>query len=175
MIFENGAEAKKILGRDVPYTSNDTVYYEIFSPLGKGITEIMMRQVAPEGSKFEFVNEGFPTLLDFSGANYHANSYQHLEDGTLFPIADMIDNEKYLTLPEIQRKEQAASFLGYITLNHGSTPLLGLLKEKVSANGIMMMTMKRSPEVLEHEWKISLPRLAVPPSPDSTVSGGAGA
>ncbi len=175
MIFQNSIEARKLLGREVPYTSNDTIYYEIFSPLGKGITEIMMRQVAPEGSKFEFVNEGFPTLLDFSGENYHANVFQHLENGTIIPIADLIDNEKYLKLPAIQRKEQAASFLGFLTLNYGSAPLLGFLKESISANGIMMMTTKRNLEVLEYEWKNSLPQLAVPPPPDSTVSEGTGA
>lgn len=164
MIFDNQFEAEELLGRQVPFISNDTIFYEIFSPLGAPIAELMMKRVAPEGSKYEFVNEGFPTLLDFSGENYHQNVLYQVENGTAYDIDSLVNNDFYLRQPFQQRREQAASFLGFLTKNYGSAPLLGLLKQDLSVNGILMMATKKSFAVLAAEWKATLPEIAQPDS-----------
>ncbi|MBU1317793.1 MAG: hypothetical protein KKG33_05225 [candidate division Zixibacteria bacterium] len=164
MIFDNQVEAEGLFGRQVPFVSNDTIFYEIFAPIGAPITELMMKRVAPEGSQYAFVNEGFPTLLDFSGENYHENVLQHVENGTAFEIDSLVNNDFYLRQPYQQRREQAASFIGFLTKNYGSAPLLGLLKRDMSLHGAMMMSTKRSLEILAHEWKSTLAYLAQPDS-----------
>jgi len=164
MIFENQFEAEELFGRQVPFVSNDTIFYEIFAPIGAPIAELMMKRVVPKGSKYEFVNEGFPTLIDFSGENYHQNVLYQVENGTAFEIDSLVDNDFYLRQPYQQRKEQAASFIGFLTKNFGSAPLLGLLKQDMSVNGIMMMSTKRGINVLAHEWKSTLAYLAQPDS-----------
>ena len=160
MLFVNKSKAEEMLGRELPYVSGDTIYHEMFSPLGIGITKLMMEQVIPGGSSFDFINEGLPTLFDFSGKNYHKLALQHIEDGTAFTIMDIVDNEKYRKMPEQQRKEEAASFIGYLTYKFGSTPLLGLMKYDLSANATLMMSTKMNPQVHDLAWRNNLPKLA---------------
>lgn len=164
MIFDNKFDAEKMLGRKIPYVSNDTIFYDILSPLGAPITELMMKRAAPEGSKYAFINEGFPTLLDFSGQNYHANVLQQVENGTSFPIDSLVNNDAYQRMPYEQRREEAASFIGFLTKTYGSAPLLGFLKQDMSPNGILMMSTKRSLAVIADEWRLNLPKLAEPDS-----------
>jgi hypothetical protein len=160
MMFPNKFEAEEVLGHEVPFVSGDTIFYEMFSPLGIGITELMINQVNPGGSKFAFVNEGLPTLLDFSGEDYHEKALGYIESGEVFPLADMVDNDKYTKMPRQLRKEQAASFLGFLSYNYGPSPIIGLLKQDISANGILTITTKKNLSILEAEWKKDLPRLA---------------
>jgi hypothetical protein len=171
MIFPGKTDAENMYGRELPFVSHDTIFYDIFSSLGTGIAQLMLNQMAPEGSAFDFVNEGFPTLLDYSGTNYHEIAYQHVQNGTAIPIADLVDNDKYDELPKQQRREEAASFIGFLTYTFGSAPLVALVKEKLSANGIFMISTKRNVEVLEAEWKNALPRF-LNPDTASTAGGG---
>lgn len=178
MVFESQVEAEKLLGRELPYVSGDTIYYDVFYPLGAPIAELMMKRVHPEGSRFNFVNEGFPTLIDFSGQNYHARAFEHLENGTLIPLDTLLDTLLYKGLPYPQRKEQAASFIGYLTLNYGSAPIVGLVKsgwgnasgssDGMSISGILRLATKKGVDVLGYEWRKALPNLAKPASPDTT-------
>ena len=160
MMFPNILEAEEVLGREVPFVSGDTIFYEMFAPLGTGVTDLMLHLVNPDGSKFAFVNEGLPTLLDFSGEDYHEKAIGFIESGEAFPMADMVDNDKYARMPKQLRKEQAASFLGFLSYNYGPQPILGLLKQDISANGILTFATKKSLSILEAEWKNDLPRLA---------------
>ncbi|MCK4657601.1 MAG: hypothetical protein KAT85_11235 [candidate division Zixibacteria bacterium] len=160
MMFPNKFEAEEVLGREVPFVSGDTIFYEMFAPLGTGITELMLNRVNPGGSKFAFVNEGLPTLLDFSGEDYHEKALGFIESGEAIPVADMVDNDKYTRMPRQLRREQAASFLGFLSYNYGPKPIIGLLKQDISANGILTIATKKNLNILEAEWKNDLPRLA---------------
>jgi hypothetical protein len=174
MIFPNRTEAENLLGRELPYASNDTIYYEILAPLGIGITDLMMHKVAPNGSRFDFVNEGFMALTDYSGENYHENVLQHLENGTLYSMDSLIDNETYRRLDSPRRREQAASFIGFLTYYYGSGPLVGLLREQISVNTILMVSTNKNLDVLEGEWKAVLPKLAKPQPAQPEDSAGTG-
>ncbi len=160
MIFQNKFKAEELLGHELPYVSGDTIFYEILAPLGTGITKYMMTLAAPQGSQFEFVNEGLPTLLDFSGEDYHERALDYFENDEMFPLTQLVDNEVYAKLPQLARREQAASFLGFLSYDYGPRPIVGLLREGLSANGILMIATKKSLEVLEQEWKSELPRLS---------------
>jgi hypothetical protein len=160
MMFPNKFEAEEVLGREVPFVSGDTIFYEMFAPLGTGVTDLMLHLVNPDGSKFAFVNEGLPTLLDFSGEDYHERAIDLVESGEAFPMADIVENDLYARMPEQSRKEQAASFLGFLSYNYGPQPIQGLLKQDISANGILTFATKKGLEILEAEWKSDLPRLA---------------
>lgn len=160
MMFPNKFEAEEVLGREVPFVSGDTIFYEMFAPLGTAITKLMIDRVNPGGSKFAFVNEGLPTLLDFSGEDYHEKALDLIESGGIFPLADMVDNDVYTRMPRQLRREQAASFLGFLSYNYGPKPIRGLLKQDISAGGILTIATKKNLSVLEAEWKNDLPRLA---------------
>jgi hypothetical protein len=160
MMFPDKFEAERLLGRELPFASGDTVFYEIFAPLGQGIAELMLNRAAPGGCKFDFVNEGIPTLLDFSGVDYHERAIELFEDGKGYPMSELVDNEAYAKMPRDIRRQQAASFLGFLSYVYGPQPILGLLKQSISANGILTVTTKKNLEALEFEWKNDLARLA---------------
>lgn len=160
MVFPNRFEAEELLGREVPCVSGDTIFYDIFSPLGIGVTKLMMKYAAPEGSKFDFVNEGLPRLLDFSGEDYHERAMEILNSGDTVSAAQLADNAEYSRLPRETRKDLAASFIGFLSYNYGPRPIYGLIREDLTARGILMLTIKKGIDALDMEWKRDLPRLA---------------
>lgn len=160
MIFPNRLEAEELYGRSVPFASGDTIVYELFAPLGIAVTEMMIERVKPGGSKYDFVNEGLPTLLDFSGQNYHQVALNKIESGEIIPMADLVDNDKYRKLPKQLRREQAASFLGYLSYSYGPKPIVALIRQDISVDGILRLNAKLNLASLEQSWKKDLPRLA---------------
>ncbi len=65
-------------------------------------------------SKFQFLNEGLPQTLDFSGRNYHHATHNFLVDGSLSPVGEITNNTLFYELRESRRGVISASFIGYL-------------------------------------------------------------
>jgi len=160
MIFENATEAQNLMGRTLPYYSNDTVYYHVAAPLGVAVAQLMLDRAATEEIRYQCVAEGYPTLVDFSGFNYHQMALDYLERGNSYAVSDLFLDANYEQMQTSIRKIQAASFLGYLTYTYGAAPLVALIKHHENVDQAMKATTGKTLDQLAGEWEANLTKLA---------------
>ncbi|MGB5139693.1 MAG: hypothetical protein WBP29_14255, partial [Candidatus Zixiibacteriota bacterium] len=87
--FEDVKTLEMYTSRREPFLAGNKIYYGYGPPFGRVFAEFVMSRL-PEGeSKFEFIREGTPMLLDYTGRNYHQATFNFLSDGSISPVADL--------------------------------------------------------------------------------------
>ena len=153
MLFENRIEGNKVTGGMLPYFSNDTIYYDLMAPIGKAISDLMLHKAAKDTIRFDFLAEGYPTMLDFSGQNYHQMAQQFFDRKEGYTAMQLIDNEIFNSMTKNPRRILSASFIAYLTYTYGSAPMVGLLRMDGTSKEILEATTKKSIEELHAEWE----------------------
>lgn len=160
MLFENKTEGNRVTGKLLPFYSNDTIYYEVMSPIGLAISDYMLHKAAGDSIPYKFIEEGYPALLDFSGFNYHEMAQEYFDREEGYTAMQLVDNEIYSSMMRGPRRTLAASFIAFLTYTYGSAPIVGLLRQEGTAEDILQLATKKSIPELHADWERELPALA---------------
>ncbi len=105
--------------RSEPFLAGNKIYYGYGPAYGRPFAEFVMSRLPGGQTRFAFIKEGLPILLDYTGRNYHQATYNFIAEGTIHPVAMLTSNEDYLGLSEAMRQIEAASLNAYITWEWG--------------------------------------------------------
>jgi hypothetical protein len=112
--------------RGTPFWVGDEFYYGYGPNFGPLIAHYVFEKFPGGDSKWEFLNEGLPVLLDFSGRNYHQASFNFLVDARLASVAELTSESAYEQLNESKRQIEAASFAGFLYEQYGPDTVMQL-------------------------------------------------
>ncbi len=117
--FEDMQTMTMYTSRDVPFFLGNRIYYGYGPPFGRPFAEFVMSKL-PEGpSRFAFIREGLPMLLDYTGRNYHQATFNFIGEGIIDPVSSLTTNEEFLKLKGAMREIEASSLCGYMMWEWG--------------------------------------------------------
>lgn len=106
-------------GREDAFYIGNKFFYGYGPNYGPLVANYVMENLPFGKSKFSFMNEGLPLLLDFSGRNYHQAAFNFLNNGTLNPVSELTDSTLFEELSPARRSILSASFIGYLYSDFG--------------------------------------------------------
>jgi hypothetical protein len=118
-IHNNPEEGKKETGRDLPYFTENQIHWERQTPFGLELARYLINKMDIRMTDYRFLYDGLATLLDYSGADHHHNTYSLIDLKFYIPLDSLINNESYARQDSIYRGWEGASLVGFITYNFG--------------------------------------------------------
>ncbi len=172
-IYNTPSEAREILGREVPCIVGDTIHWDrLLTPHGAVIMMYLLNDWPPGPTNHEFLYEGLVTLRDYSRRNFHQLAGMFLEEGRLIPIDSLGDSAAYLGHEKQVRSWQAASLVGFITLNFGVDRFKELWISTEPIDRAIKRILGLDTRQLENYWKDYI-RREYQNSPKAGDTGGA--
>lgn len=143
--------------REYPFVLGNRIYYGYGPPFGRPIAEFVMSKLPEGSSRFAFVREGVPMLLDYSGRNYHQATFNFIGEGIIHPVSSLTSNEEYLQLKPAMREIEAASLCGYIMWEWGSEKFMKVYHSDKAFPDALKEATGVSVTQLEKQWLQFLP------------------
>ena len=143
--------------REQPFVLGNRIYYGYGPTFGRPFAEFVMSKL-PEGpSQFEFVREGVPMLLDYTGRNYHQATFNFIEGQKIHPVSVLTTNADYLQLNQAMREIEAASLCGYIMWEWGYEKFMKIYHSDKAFPEALKETTGVDVAQLESQWLKFLP------------------
>lgn len=125
-VYANEPEAAAIVGRDLPFSDDSAIHWGLPHSYGYQLTKYLLAKRGISPGRFAVINEGLPTLLDFSGINYHEMMTRLADEGAFAGLARLGDNTVFDSMAEDVRRGHSASLVGYIMYTYGPERVLAL-------------------------------------------------
>jgi hypothetical protein len=118
--IHNSPEAGKLLtGRDLPFFTGNQIHWDRFSPFGLELARYLISKMDIRMTDFRVLYDGLATLLDYSGYDYHHNTYSLVVTKQFIPLDSLANNESFARADSVYRGWEAASLVGFMTYNFG--------------------------------------------------------
>lgn len=155
--YSSPAELERYTSRREAFSVGNKIYYGFGPPYGRPFTEFVMSKL-PEGpSRYMFFREGIPTLLDYSGRNYHHTANDFLVQGTIDPVEVLTTEAKFLELRPGMRAIESASLAGFIMWQWGAPKFMELYHSEDDFPDALEKVLGLNVGQLEDEWHKFLP------------------
>jgi hypothetical protein len=144
-----------------PFVLGNRIYYGYGPSFGRPFAEFVIARVPGGPSQFDFMKEGLPFLLDYSGRNYHHATNNFLSEGTIDPLASLMDNGSYQSLRAVPRQIESASLVAYIMWEWGYEKFLKIYHSKADFSVALKEATGLTVDQLENQWHLFLPEHTV--------------
>lgn len=118
-IHNDPESGKQLTGRSLPFSAGNQIHWDRFTPFGLELARFLINKMDIRMTDYRVLYDGLATLLDYSGYDYHHNTYSLVELGRFIPLDTLINNESYARADSVYRTWEAASLVGFITYNFG--------------------------------------------------------
>jgi hypothetical protein len=136
------------------------MYYGYGPPFGRMITLFILEHIEGDPTHFQFMEEGMPTLFDWSGRNYHKAADDIRKAGQLASVEQITNNDSYDSLSTGLRPIEAASLIGFIMYNYGSALTMQLYHSQESFPEACQAILGIDMADLDQGWREFLPKHA---------------
>jgi len=116
--FADLKDLLKDTGLNYTTIQGDSIFYGYGPVFGRQITEFVMGKIGQP--HYLFMQEGLPTLYDYSNRNFHDLTYSYVQQGNFDGIKALVDNDSYKELDPAKRQIEAASFCGFMLTQWGT-------------------------------------------------------
>jgi len=123
-VYANGSEAKKLTGREAPFSDDSTIHWAGLHPYGYQLTKFLLHKKGIQPGQFTVLNEGIANLLDFSGFNYHDRTNRLYNSGRFVGLSVLGDNDAFDSLSGYASRSESASLTGFIMYTYGVDRLM---------------------------------------------------
>jgi hypothetical protein len=118
-IHNSPEEGQKLTGHIMPFHTANEVHWDRRTPFGLELARYLIDKMDIRMTDFRVLRDGLPVLLDYSGNDYHHNTYALVESKQFIPLDSLINNESYGRADSVNREWEAASLVAFITYNFG--------------------------------------------------------
>ncbi|GEM_PF-1968949 len=155
--YDSPEELKKYTGRDQPFFLGNRFYYGFGPIFGAEIAEFLMGKLPGGPSRFAFIRDGMPWLLDHSGRNYHHSTNNFVQDKTLLGIEFLTDDSAFVAQKGMQKSVEAASLCAYIMYEYGYEKFMELYHAQVDFPTALKQVLGIDVKRLGANWVAFLP------------------
>lgn len=155
--FENMETMAMYTSRDVPFFLGNRIYYGYGPPFGRPFAEFVMSKLPDGPSRFAFIHEGVPMLLDYTGRNYHQATFNFIGEGKIHPVATLTSNAEYVQLNQAMREIEAASLCGYMMWEWGYEKFMKIYHSDKEFPEALKEATGADVAQLEKQWLAFLP------------------
>jgi hypothetical protein len=155
--YDSPEALKKYTGRDEAFFLGNRFYYGFGPVLGEEIAEYVMSKLPGGPSRYAFIREGLPLLLDHSGRNYHHATNNFVMQKTLFGVERLANNETFEKEEGIQKLVEAASLCAYIMYEYGYEKFMQLYHSQSDFPVALKEVLGVDTETLAKNWEAFLP------------------
>lgn len=162
--------------REEPFVLGNRIYYGYGPPFGRQFAEFVMSKLPGGPSRFAFLQEGIPILLDYTGRNYHHATNNFIGEGLIHSVSELTTNDEYLQLKENMREIEAASLAGYIMWEWGYEKFMQIYHSEKEFPEALKEATGVDVAQLQKQWLLFLPEHTVEKEAerDSAVQSGGG-
>jgi len=118
-IHDNPESGKILTGRDLPFSTENQIHWDRHTPFGLELARYLIKKMNVRMTDFKVLYEGLATLLDYSGGDYHHNTYSLFATKMYIPLDSLFNNDSYDRTDSFHRAWEGASLVGFITYNFG--------------------------------------------------------
>jgi hypothetical protein len=155
--YNNPEALKQYTGRDEAFSLGNRFYYGFGPAFGGEIADYLIGKLPGGPSRFAFVREGLPLLLDFSGRNYHHATNNFLQDKTLLGVQFLIDDKAFDNQQGMQKSVEAASLCAYIMYEYGYAKFMQLYHNQSDFPAALKEVLGIDTNKLAKDWEAFLP------------------
>jgi hypothetical protein len=155
--YKDVATLNLYTSRSETFFVGNKIYYGYGPAYGRPFAELVMSKLPGGKSKFAFMQEGLPLLLDYTGRNYHHTAYQFVSEGKIHSVAILTSNEEYLKENAGMRQIEAASLIAYMTWEWGSQKFMQIYHSDMFFETALKYATGADLAQLESQWYAYLP------------------
>lgn len=144
-----------------PFVLGNRIYYGYGPSFGRPFAEFVISKIPGGPTQFDFMKEGLPFLLDYSGRNYHHATNNFLTEGSIDPLSSLVANSEYQSLRAVPRQIESASLIAYLMWEFGNEKFMQVYLSKKSFAVALNEATGLSLEQLEKQWHLFLPEHTV--------------
>jgi hypothetical protein len=155
--YDSPEALKKYTGRDDAFFLGNRFYYGFGPVLGGEIAEYLMSKLPGGPSRFAFIRDGLPLLLDFSGRNYHHAANNFIQEKSLLGVQILIDDQAFDKERGMQKSVEAASLCAYIMYQYGYEKFMELYHNQSDFPTALKQVLGIDTKKLAIDWEAFLP------------------
>jgi hypothetical protein len=155
--YDSPEALKKYTGRDDAFFLGNRFYYGFGPILGGEIAEFLMSKLPGGPSRFAFIRDGLPLLLDYSGRNYHQATYNFIQEKTLLGVQTLTDDKAFEKEQGLQKSVEAASLCAYIMYEYGDEKFMQLYHSQSDFPTALKQVLGIDVKTLAANWEAFLP------------------
>ena len=159
--YEDIATLTRYTTSEEPFVLGNRIYYGYGPSFGRPFAEFVIANIPGGPTQFDFMKDGLPFLLDYSGRNYHHATNNFLVDGSIDPVASLVSNNEYQSLRETPRQIEAASLIAYLMWEYGNEKFMQIYLSKKSFTEALKEATGLTVDQLESQWHLFLPEHTV--------------
>jgi hypothetical protein len=108
-------------------------------------------------SRFAFIRDGLPLLLDHSGRNYHHATNNFIQNKSLLGVQILIDDQTFEKEQGMQKSVEAASLCAYIMYQYGYKKFMQLYHNQSDFPTALKQVLGIDAKTLATDWEAFLP------------------
>jgi hypothetical protein len=155
--YDSPEALKQYTGRDEAFSLGNRFYYGFGPVLGAEIAEYLMNKLPGGPSRFAFIRDGLPLLLDHSGRNYHHATNNFIQEKSLLGVQLLTDDKAFENEQGMQKLVEAASLCAYVMYQYGYEKFMQLYHNKSDFPTALKQVLGIDTKTLATDWEAFLP------------------
>jgi len=155
--YESPEALKQYTGRDGAFFLGNRFYYGFGPVFGSEIAEYLIGKLPGGPSRFAFIRDGLPLLLDHSGRNYHHATNNFIQERSLLGVQLLTDDKAFEKEQGMQKSVEAASLCAYIMYQYGYEKFMQLYRNQSDFPTALKQVLGIDTERLATDWEAFLP------------------
>jgi hypothetical protein len=155
--YDSPEALKQYTGRDEAFFLGNRFYYGFGPVFGGEIAEYLIGKLPGGPTRFAFIRDGLPLLLDYSGRNYHHATNNFIQDKTLLGVQLLIDDKAFEKAQGMQKSVEAASLCAYIMYQYGYEKFMQLYHSQSDFPTALKQVLGIDTKKLATDWEAFLP------------------
>jgi hypothetical protein len=155
--YESPEALKKYTSRDTTFVLGNRFYYGFGSAFGGEIAKYLMDKLPGGPSRFAFIRDGLPLLLDYSGRNYHHATNNFIQNKSLLGMQILTDDQAFEKEQGMQKSVEAASLCAYIMYQYGYEKFMQLYHSQKDFPIAIKEVLGLDTKTLTTDWEAFVP------------------
>lgn len=155
--YDSPEALKRYTGRDDAFFLDNRFYYGFGPAFGSEIAKYLIDKLPGGPSRFAFIREGLPLLLDHSGRNYHHATNNFIQEKTLLGVQLLTDDTAFEKEQGMQKSVEAASLCAYIMYQYGYEKFMQLYHSQNDFPTALKQVLGIDAKTLATDWEAFLP------------------
>ncbi|TFH65020.1 MAG: hypothetical protein E4G91_03940 [Candidatus Zixiibacteriota bacterium] len=155
--YDSPEALKQYTGRDGAFSLGNRFYYGFGPVFGGEIAEYLIGKLPGGPTRFAFIRDGLPLLLDHSGRNYHHATNNFLQEKSLLGVQLLIDDKAFEKEQGMQKSVEAASLCAYIMYQYGYEKFMQLYHNQNDFPTALKQVLGIDTKTLAKDWETFLP------------------